>query len=131
MAPTYIYIVEIEPTTQGQRTYVGITNDLHRRFNEEGRRGWLKDKVRLRVAYCDSTLYQGTPREIEKWIKTWTQYEKLSCVGDTFQSDASWKPTSGWCPFWHRCSHPNAYQVGLPTSIEACPDCHGTGGVFD
>jgi predicted GIY-YIG superfamily endonuclease len=131
MAPTYIYIVEIEENATGARTYVGITNDLHRRFAEEGKRGWLSRQVRIRMIYCDSTLYRGTPRETEKWIKGWSQMHKLECIDETFADPTGELSSIKWRPFWHRCSHPNAYQVGLPTSIETCPDCHGSGGVFD
>ena len=126
---TYIYIVEIEENANGQRTYVGITNDLHRRFNEEGRRGWLSRQTRIRMVYCDSKLYRGTPRSTEKWVKAWSQYSKLFLMDETFRGNGAGE--LAWRPFWHRCDHKNTYQVGLPTSIETCPDCGGSGGVFD
>ena len=102
----YIYIVEIEPTSQGQRTYVGITNDLHRRFNEEGRRGWLSRQVRIRMIYCDSLLYHGTPRGSEKWIKAWRPSRKLDlvnrvCAG-TYTPEHEHLDSLTWRPFWHR-----------------------------
>jgi predicted GIY-YIG superfamily endonuclease len=121
---TYIYIVEIEENANGQRTYVGITNDLHRRFNEEGRRGWLSRQTRIRMVYCDAKLYRGTPRSTEKWVKAWSQYSKLFLMDETFRGNGAGE--LAWKPFWHRCSHDTGCYVS-----SVCPICNNTGGVFD
>jgi hypothetical protein len=68
----------------------------------------------------------------EAFLKKYDHQDRFNVIDLTFNPP----PTANmndwpFVKFWHRCDHKNAYQVGLPTNIEACPDCHGTGGVFD
>ena len=148
MAYKYTYIVECrandvkrDPSDDLRYKvtyYVGGTNNPRQRIEAhlagKGAK-YLRGREMLRV--CISPGGRG---ELEYQIKhgyvidgihipKWSREEKQEAVDLAFLGPSV--SSTIWRPFWHRCSHPNAYQVGLPTSIETCPDCKGTGGVFD
>ena len=131
MAYKYTYIVECrandvkrDPSDDLRYKvtyYVGGTNNPRQRIEAhlagKGAK-YLRGREMLRVVMSD--LFT------EASVKKQTHAERQWIVEKSFLYGLK-----SFKPFWHRCDHKNAYQVGLPTSIETCPDCKGKGGVFD